>query len=156
MNTESPPTPDPLGVVRLTQRGFRIVKDQARRMATFFVVAMTIVVIGLTVCPRKYISESRLFVRVGRENIGLDTTATTGQTISLAESRENEITSILDILESQTVLTGPGTVLPASQWSRWQTVPDVPISVHGRGCRRPQGRSAQGERTGWTGIQDGA
>ena len=106
MNTESPPTPDPLGVVRLTQRGFRIVKDQARRMATFFVVAMTIVVIGLTVCPRKYISESRLFVRVGRENIGLDTTATTGQTISLAESRENEITSILDILDSRAVLEG--------------------------------------------------
>lgn len=75
-------------------------------MLKFFAGTMALIVIGLLICPRTYESEAKLFVRVGKENIGIDPTATTGQTMALQESRENEITSIMDILESRIVLEG--------------------------------------------------
>lgn len=56
------------------------------------------------VAPRKYASEAKLFVRMGRETVALDPTATTGQTISVFESRESEINSVRDMLQSRVIL----------------------------------------------------
>lgn len=50
--------------------------------------------------PKKYESEAKLFVRMGRGSASLDP-ATIGQTISIQESRESEINSIVDMLESR-------------------------------------------------------
>jgi uncharacterized protein involved in exopolysaccharide biosynthesis len=66
-------------------------------------------VIGVTIAaylvlPRKYQSEALLFVKVGASSVTLDPTATTGPTISLYESRETEINSILQILTSRAML----------------------------------------------------
>lgn len=66
-------------------------------------------VVGLTIAaylvlPRKYQSEALLFVKVGASSVTLDPTATTGPTISLYESRETEINSILQILNSRAML----------------------------------------------------
>ena len=49
-------------------------------------------------------SEAKLFVRLGRESVALDPTATTGQVISLNESRDNEINSVFESLKSREVL----------------------------------------------------
>ncbi len=51
--------------------------------------------------PVLYTSEAKLFVRLGRETVALDPTATTGQTVTLQETRENEINSIFEILKSR-------------------------------------------------------
>ncbi len=83
-----------------------ILKRHQKRMLCFFCGTIALVVLSLTLSPRKYVSEAKLFVRVGRQNVGLDPTATTGQTIAVHETRENEITSILDILQSRVVLQG--------------------------------------------------
>jgi len=56
------------------------------------------------VLPRMYSSESRLLARFGHENLTLDPTATTGQMISIDESRENEINSLLEVLKSRAML----------------------------------------------------
>lgn len=79
----------------------------ARRFVAglFFCAAMAAVIAGIMVCPRTYESEAKLFVRLGRESVTLDPTATTGQTISVHESRENEINSVLDTLQSRTVFS---------------------------------------------------
>ena len=62
------------------------------------------VVVGMwLIAPRSYSSEAKLFVRVGRETVTLDPTATTGQTISIYEARETELNSALDILTSRAV-----------------------------------------------------
>lgn len=54
--------------------------------------------------PRVYRSEAKLFLRVGRETVGLDPSATTGQTISLQQSgRNDEVKSAIDILRSRNV-----------------------------------------------------
>src|SRR5262249_52624670 len=45
-----------------------------------------------------------LVIRVGRESVGLDPTATTGQTIMLQKTQEDEVNSALDILNSRQIL----------------------------------------------------
>ncbi len=66
-------------------------------------------VIGLTysaiiLLPKKYESEAKLFVRLGRESVSLDPTATTGATNNVQESRENQINSTRDMLKSRVIL----------------------------------------------------
>lgn len=91
----------------------------ARRFVAgfFFCVAMALVLAGIMACPRTYQSEAKLFVRLGRESVTLDPTATTGQTISVHESRENELNSVLDTLQSRVIFStvvdrlGPDVIL---------------------------------------------
>jgi uncharacterized protein involved in exopolysaccharide biosynthesis len=67
------------------------------------VCTLGVVVGAWRVAPRSYSSEAKLFVRVGRETVTLDPTATTGQTISIYEARETELNSAIDILTSRAV-----------------------------------------------------
>lgn len=55
----------------------------------------------LVFAPREYQSQAKLFVRVGRENAGLDPTVGQGETISLSASREAEMNSIVEHLRSR-------------------------------------------------------
>jgi uncharacterized protein involved in exopolysaccharide biosynthesis len=82
----------------------RILFRHWRKMSLFFcaVVGLTLVVIALY--PRSYSSESKLFLRVGRESVALDPTATTGETIMLQKSQTDEINTALNILSSRDVL----------------------------------------------------
>jgi len=56
------------------------------------------------VSPRTYISQARLFVRLGRESVSLDPTATTGATIAVSDTREHEINSVMEMINNQAVL----------------------------------------------------
>ena len=86
----------------------------------------TVVVAGTWMMPRTYYSEARLFVRFGREN-QVDPTAAGGQLVSLYESRESEINSLLEILRSQSILDrvvaelGPQTILGRQSPARRET-----------------------------------
>jgi len=82
----------------------RVLFRHWRKMALFFcaVVGFTLIVIALY--PRSYSSESKLFIRVGRESVSLDPTATTGETIMLQKTQADEINSALNILNSRAVL----------------------------------------------------
>lgn len=67
--------------------------------------------------PRKYESEAKLIIRVGRESVSLDPTATTSQTLMLQKTQEEEINSALEVLSSRKVAAlvveelGPDNVL---------------------------------------------
>src|SRR5437762_6918020 len=82
----------------------RVLFRHRRKISLFFfgAVAMTLLVIALS--PRSYTSESKLFIRVGRESVGLDPTATTGQTLMLQKTQVDEVNSALQILGSREVL----------------------------------------------------
>lgn len=85
-----------------TPRQFCEVLIRHRRKAiAFFAGTMGLVVLALVLMPRTYVSEARLFVRLGRESVTLDPTATTGQMVPVHESREAEIASVLDVLRSR-------------------------------------------------------
>lgn len=69
-----------------------------------------IVILGLAfttavfvLLEKQYESEARLFVQLGRSSVGLDPTATTSGTISVMDSRETEIRSIVDLVGSRGV-----------------------------------------------------
>ena len=69
-------------------------------------------------CPRKYESEARLFVRIGRESVGIDPAATTGQTMPLyTADRKDEVRSAQEVFKSRAVAAavvdslGPDVVL---------------------------------------------
>ncbi|MCA9071885.1 MAG: hypothetical protein KDA84_23315 [Planctomycetaceae bacterium] len=82
----------------------RILKTYRWISLGIFGVVLGLVVLAINLVPATYESEAKLFVRVGRESVALDPTATTGQTISVYESRENEINSVVDVLQSRGIL----------------------------------------------------
>jgi capsular exopolysaccharide synthesis family protein len=69
-------------------------------------VFLTIVVttyIGVSLSDNVYRSEAKLLVRLGREAVTLDPTATTGTIVPVSQSRESQINTELDILRSQEI-----------------------------------------------------
>ncbi|MCA9213747.1 MAG: hypothetical protein KDB27_11810, partial [Planctomycetales bacterium] len=57
--------------------------------------------LAMVLWPRSYGSEAKLFIRIGRESVTLDPTATTGETLMLQKTQEDEVNSALEILESR-------------------------------------------------------
>ena len=66
-----------------------------------FAVTVAAAVLAMLFLPRSYVSEAMIFVKLGRETVSLDPTATTGSTISVLDTRDNEINSIRDMLYSR-------------------------------------------------------
>ena len=62
---------------------------------------LALAVLAMIYLPRKYHSEAMIFVKLGRETVSLDPTASTGSTISVLDTRDNEINSIRDMLYSR-------------------------------------------------------
>ena len=125
-----------------TRDVFRILARQKRKMVVFFCATLAAVVGLLVVFPRTYSSEARLFVRLGKESVSLDPTATLGQTVAVNESRESEINSELEMLRSRVLLEdvvehlGPERILSGStagESRRSSSRP--PTSVGSRGTR---------------------
>lgn len=59
--------------------------------------------VAILVWPRSYESESRLKIRVGRHSVALDPSATTGETMNLLKTQEEEILSALEVLGSHQI-----------------------------------------------------
>jgi polysaccharide biosynthesis transport protein len=84
----------------------RILFRQWRKIALFCGVVMGLTLIVICLYPRLYASEAKLLIRIGRESVGLDPTATTGETIMLQKSQDDEVNSAINILSSREVLEG--------------------------------------------------
>jgi len=84
---------------------------------TFLIVVFVTVTLGTFLAAEVYRSDAKVLVRVGKESVSLDPTATTGPVITLGQQRENEIKSELEILNSQDLVEkvvdamGPATFL---------------------------------------------
>ena len=69
-----------------------------------FCVAVVVCVAVVTFCGADaYRSEAKLMVRLGRESVTLDPTATTGTIIPITQSRESEVQAELEILKSREI-----------------------------------------------------
>jgi uncharacterized protein involved in exopolysaccharide biosynthesis len=85
----------------------RIFFRHRRAVVLTFAIVMTATGLYVFLAPRQYRSEAKLFVRLGRENLGLDATTTLGQappTTSVPVSREEEINTVVAILGSRGLL----------------------------------------------------
>src|SRR6476661_8344378 len=68
-------------------------------------VALALGTLVFLFAPRTYRSESRIFLRLGRESVGLDPTATTGQTLAVQQAdRKDEVKSAIEILDSRGII----------------------------------------------------
>ena len=65
-----------------------------------FIIPVALAVCAAYLLPKTYRSDAMIFVRLGRESVSLDPTATTGSMIPVFESRENEVNSVRDMLYS--------------------------------------------------------
>lgn len=81
-----------------------VLNRHRRKMVLFFLSTMAVVTLGIILCPRTYESQAMLHVLIGRENVSIDPTAATGPTITMMETREHEINTVKDMLQSRTVL----------------------------------------------------
>ena len=107
---------------------YRIMFRHKRKCLTLIALVTILTSYYLCFAPRSYLSEGKLFVRLGRENVALDPTATLSQgpTVAVPHSREDEINSLVDLLTSRALIEkvvdrlGPHTVLgkPALSVSR--------------------------------------
>jgi uncharacterized protein involved in exopolysaccharide biosynthesis len=70
----------------------------------FFLASMALVVFVLLIIPRAYESEGKFIVLLGRGTVSLDPTATTGKNVNIQETRDSEINSVADILESRALM----------------------------------------------------
>lgn len=72
-------------------------RHKGKALLTFIVVC-GLAAAYLSTAKRVYESEAKIYVRVGRESVALDPTATTGQVVSLQDSREGEVNAIEQLL----------------------------------------------------------
>ena len=84
----------------------QVLYRQKKTIAWFSGTVLAITAAVIVFWPRTYESEAKLFVRLGRENVTLDPTATTGQVVSIQSSRELEMQSVIELLESRFVAAG--------------------------------------------------
>lgn len=99
-----------------------------KKLVLFPALVFALGVVVILFFPRTYRSEAKLFLQVGRESVGLDPTATTGQTMSLMQSgRDDEVKSAIDILSSRGII---GQVVD-------QVGPDVVLGRTGVGVGKP-------------------
>jgi capsular exopolysaccharide synthesis family protein len=73
------------------------------KMLLFFCFVFITVAVVTFCSDEIYRSEARLLVRLGRETVTLDPTATTGPIIPVVQSRENEMATELEILKSREI-----------------------------------------------------
>ena len=81
-----------------------LLHHRKKGLAVFFII-FGICLVWIVFKSKSYESVAKLYVRMGRENVTLDPTATTGKTVEIRPSHEIEINSILEILNSHQVAT---------------------------------------------------
>ena len=80
-----------------------------RRQAGVFVLiagaGLLLTILVILFAPRKYQSEARMLLRLGRENVSLDPTVTTaGEPMNFHQTRDNEVNTLLEAMKSRNVL----------------------------------------------------
>src|SRR4051812_46644660 len=73
------------------------------KIALTLLVSVAVTLAYLSLAPRRFQSDAKLLVRIGRESIMLDPTATTGQYVAMAESRETELHGVEELLASRSL-----------------------------------------------------
>jgi uncharacterized protein involved in exopolysaccharide biosynthesis len=82
----------------------RLLFRHKKKVIFCFTLSMCAAAAAIVFWPRKYRSESKLLIRLGRETVTLDPTATTGQVMPISLSRETDVSSVLEMLRSRVIV----------------------------------------------------
>ena len=85
--------------------GIQLLRRQAFTFVTIFTIGITLTVFTIIFAPRKYRSQAKLLLKLGRENVSVDpTVTTTGDLVSLHRTYEGEINTALNTMASREIL----------------------------------------------------
>jgi polysaccharide biosynthesis protein PslE len=79
----------------------RLIRRQWGTMLLTFLAGIAVTLAYFAAAPRVFRSAAKLFVRMWRESVTLDPTATTGQVVAAADSRESEVNAVVELLGSR-------------------------------------------------------
>lgn len=103
----------------------RVLARHKKKVFAFFFATLTVALAVALFWPKTFQSQVKLFVKVGRESVTLDPTATTGDTVQLQASRESEINSVMEMLHGRALSErvverlGVDTVLAVPPQNAW-------------------------------------
>ena len=97
---------DPMGTPKARALGPLEAMARHKKLAAgCFLGILLVTVLVILFYPRKYHSTAKLFLRMGRENVTLDPTAsTTGETQMVMRTRESEVKTAIEMMESRDIL----------------------------------------------------
>ena len=99
MSTSIPTNPsDPISLFEIV----RAIRTSPVFFAFWFFAIFALIAATYFLLPRKYMSDGRLFVQVGRSSVGSSPDATSGM-LSLQDSRETEVKSVVAMLQSREI-----------------------------------------------------
>lgn len=109
----------------------RALKQSPIYFITWFMFFFLLVVAAYFIIPRKYLSEGKFYVQVGRSSVGAGSETSSGMVV-LQDSRATEVKSVVGMLESRQMaarvadVVGPDEILrPSSKIGQWME--DLPI-----------------------------
>jgi uncharacterized protein involved in exopolysaccharide biosynthesis len=114
-------SPSPLRGAFTIRDFFYVLFRHKWKAVAFFLIVLIATTAGAFLAAEIYRSEAKLMVRIGRESVTLDPTASTGQVISVGPSRDSEINSEIEILKSRELAqkvvdaVGPTAILEGSE-----------------------------------------
>jgi uncharacterized protein involved in exopolysaccharide biosynthesis len=80
---------------------YTVIFRHKTKVLWFFFSLMATLIVGTLLAANIYQSTAKLMVRLGRESVSLDPTATTGKMINISTDSETQINSELEILNSR-------------------------------------------------------
>lgn len=87
------------------QQWIAAIKQHLRLSLFAFAVVMGLTILVILFAPRSYTSEAKLLLRIGRESVTMDPTASSvGDKLNLHHTRENEIQSAVGVMQSREIV----------------------------------------------------
>ena len=110
-----------------------------RRLAVgFFAVTIGLTLAACFLLPRAYHSDAKIFVRFGRTAVMDPTaTATSGQVVSLYDTRESELNSLLEVLRNRSLLDRAVETLGADNILRGRTPAQASVDATTKPSPKP-------------------
>ena len=81
----------------------RILQHQKRSFLVAFSIGIVLTMSYFALATRYFQSDAKLFVKLGRETVSLDPTATTGQSISVREAQSQQVFAVEELLNSRLI-----------------------------------------------------
>jgi uncharacterized protein involved in exopolysaccharide biosynthesis len=82
---------------------FTFVRLHRGKIILSFLLGIALTLAYLSLAPRTYQSEAKLFVRMGRESVSLDPTVTTSPFVGMPDTRESEVFAVEELLTSRSL-----------------------------------------------------
>lgn len=119
-------------VIRMARDLVDTVFRHKKKLFAYNVLIMLLVVLAVLFWPRKYQSQAKVWIKLGRENTKLDPAIAVGESISIQETdREDEIKSVLDVIGSRGVIEGAVERLGAAVVLGDEALPNADTSESG-------------------------